>query len=60
MRFRQPKNARKILEVYADAYGTTDIVPCHVLEQLWQALRQVRKIEMAVRVDQHPLFRGYA
>ena len=50
----QPRqHPRQVLQVDADAHGATHAVLPHSCQNLRQAGVEIRKIEMAVRIDQH-------
>jgi hypothetical protein len=49
----QGEDARKILEIDADAKGARHVVCRHGIEDLRQAPGELGKIEVAVRIDQH-------
>jgi hypothetical protein len=53
MLFRQRQHFRKILQRHADAERGADIVFTHFFEDRGQVIGEFRKIEVAVRIDEH-------
>ena len=53
VRFRQRQYPRELFERNANADGATDIVVLHQLEYLRQIGREVGKVQVAVRINEH-------